>query len=55
MPVEREEILTWLMLSEGSGFTGGTATIEVIGPDRLSIQKGFINGAKFHNGQIVGG
>ena len=55
MPVEREEILTWLMLSEGSGFTGGTATIEVIGPDGLSIQKGFINGAKFHNGQIVGG
>jgi hypothetical protein len=55
MPVEREEILTWLMLSEGAGFTGGTATIEVIGPDGLTIGKGFINGAKFHNGQIVGG
>jgi hypothetical protein len=55
MPVEREELLTWLMLSEGAGFTCGTATIEVIGPDGLTIRRGFINGAKFHNGQIVGG
>ena len=55
MPVEREEILTWLMLSEGVGFTGSTATIDVVGPDGLTIRRGFINGAKFHNGQIVGG
>jgi hypothetical protein len=55
MPVEREEILTWLMLSEGAGFTGGTATVEVTGPDGLTIRRGFINGAKFHNGQIAGG
>jgi hypothetical protein len=53
MPVEREELLTWLMLSEGAGFTCGTATIEVIGPDGLTIRRRFINGAKFHNGQIV--
>jgi hypothetical protein len=55
MPLEKEELLTWLMLSEGAGFSGGTATVEVEGPDRLMFSKGFINGAKFHNGQIVGG
>jgi hypothetical protein len=55
MPPRREEILTWLMLSEGAGFTGGTARITVTGPDGLVFAKGFINGAKFHHGQIVGG
>jgi hypothetical protein len=55
MPLEKEELLTWLMLSEGAGFSGGTATVEVEGPDGLVFSKGFINGAKFHNGQIVGG
>lgn len=55
MPLEKEELLTWLMLSEGAGFSGGTATVEVEGPDGLMFSKGFINGAKFHNGQIVGG
>ena len=43
------------MLSEGAGFSGGSATVEVIGPDGLVFSKGFLNGAKFHNGQIVGG
>jgi hypothetical protein len=55
MPPGREEILTWLMLSEGAGFTGGTARIEVTGPPGLEFSHGFFNGAKFHNGQIVGG
>src|SRR5271155_376161 len=55
MPLEKEELLTWLMLSEGAGFSGGTATVEVEGPEGLVFSKGFINGAKFHNGQIVGG
>jgi hypothetical protein len=55
MPLQQEQLLTWLMLSEGAGFKGGTASIEVAGPDGLIISKGFINGAKFHNGQIVGG
>jgi hypothetical protein len=55
MPLEQEELLTWLVLSEGAGFTGGTATVEIVGPDRLVFSKGSMNGAKFHNGQIVGG
>jgi hypothetical protein len=55
MPVGREELLTWLMLSDGAGFRGGVASIDVEGPDGLNFSSGFINGAKFHNGQIVGG
>ena len=55
MPTGREELLTWLMLSEGAGFTGGRALVDVTGPDGLTISKGFMNGAKFHHGQIVGG
>ncbi|HEY1425195.1 MAG TPA: hypothetical protein VGF50_00860 [Caulobacteraceae bacterium] len=55
MPPEREEILTWLMLSEGGGFSGGTLEMRVSGPPGLTLSKGFLNGAKFHNGQIVGG
>src|SRR5262249_34578242 len=54
-PLGREEILTWLMLSEGAGFSGGTAELRVSGPPGLSFGRGFLNGAKFHNGQIVGG
>jgi hypothetical protein len=54
MPLGQEEILTWLMLSDGDGFHGGTATIEVAGPDGLVFSKGVINGANFHHGQIVG-
>jgi hypothetical protein len=48
-------ILTWLLLSEGAGFRGGTAAIEVSGPEGLAFSTGIVNGAKFHNGQIVGG
>ncbi len=55
MPVGQEELLTWLLLSEGAGFKGGAATIEVTGPPGLGFSSGVINGAKFHNGQIVGG
>ena len=55
MPVGHEELLTWLLLSEGAGFRGGAATIEVTGPPGLAFSSGVINGAKFHNGQIVGG
>jgi hypothetical protein len=55
MPTGREELLTWLMLSEGAGFTGGRAFVDVAGPDGLTISKGVMNGAKFHHGQIVGG
>jgi hypothetical protein len=55
MPTGQEQLLTWLMLSEGAGFTGGTATIEASGPAGLSFGKGIMNGAKFHHGQIVGG
>ncbi len=55
MPVGQEEILTWLMLSEGGGFSGGTLELSVTGPGGLSLTRGFLNGAKFHNGQIVGG
>lgn len=55
MPVGREGILTWLLLSEGAGFRGGTAAIEVSGPEGLAFSTGIVNGAKFHNGQIVGG
>jgi hypothetical protein len=55
MPVGHAEILTWLMLSEGSGFSGGTLELRVSGPGGLRLTRGFLNGAKFHNGQIVGG
>jgi len=55
MPVGQDGILTWLLLSDGAGFRGGTAAIEVSGPEGLAFSTGIINGAKFHNGQIVGG
>jgi hypothetical protein len=55
MPLDTEEILTWLFLSEGDGFTGGSMDVEVSGSDGLTISRGFMNGANFHNGQIVGG
>lgn len=50
-----EEIrVTWLMLSEGAGFSDGTLAIRVNGPEGLAITGGHMEGAKFHNGQIVG-
>jgi hypothetical protein len=42
------------LLSEGAGFRGGTAAIEVSGPEGPTFSTGIVNGAKFHNGQIVG-
>jgi hypothetical protein len=54
MPVGEETRVTWLMLSEGAGFNDGTLTIHVSGPDGLTITGGYLDGSKFHNGQIVG-
>ena len=34
MPLDTEEILTWLFLSEGDGFTGGSMDVEVSGSGR---------------------
>jgi hypothetical protein len=55
MPLDQEEILTWLLLSRGAGFAGGEMDVEVGGPEGLTISSAFMNGANFHNGQIVGG
>ena len=52
--LSEQAAVTWLMLSEGAGFTDGTLTIRVTGPDGLAVTRGFMEGAKFHNGQIVG-
>ena len=49
-----ETRVTWLMLSEGAGFNDGTLAIHVNGPDGLAIASGYMEGSKFHNGQIVG-
>ncbi len=45
---------TWLVLSDGAGFTDARAVLTVEGPEGLSLQQIFVNGCKFHNGQIVG-
>ena len=54
IPPGKEKTATWLLLSQGAGFLGGTATIRVSGPDPLVLSRGFIDGCKFHHGQIVG-
>jgi hypothetical protein len=54
MPLSRETLVTWLLLSEGAGFNEATLAIRVTGPDGLTIMHGHMEGAKFHNGQIVG-
>jgi hypothetical protein len=54
VPLEKEVLVTWLMLSEGAGFNDGTLAIRVNGPDGLAITRGYMEGSKFHNGQIVG-
>ena len=46
---------TWLMLSQGAGFNGGTAAIRLTGPDTLALSRAIMSCHKFHNGQIVGG
>ena len=54
VPLLEETRVTWLMLSEGAGFNDGTLAIHVNGPDGLAIASGYMEGSKFHNGQIVG-
>ena len=54
VPLSEEARVTWLMLSEGAGFNDGTLAIHVSGPDGLAITGGYMEGSKFHNGQIVG-
>ena len=54
VPLSEETRVTWLMLSEGAGFNDGTLDIEVHGPDGLAVTRGYMEGSKFHNGQIVG-
>jgi hypothetical protein len=54
IPISSKRLGTWLMLSQGAGFHGGTVTIRCIGPDTLVPSRAIISGHKFHNGQIVG-
>jgi hypothetical protein len=54
VPLSEEIRVTWLMLSEGAGFDEGTLAVRVSGPDGLTIKNGYLDGSKFHNGQIVG-
>jgi len=54
VPLSKEVRVTWLMLSEGAGFNDGTLAIHVNGPDGLAMTRGYMEGSKFHNGQIVG-
>jgi hypothetical protein len=54
VPLLEEIPVTWLMLSEGAGFNDGMLAIHVNGPDGLTITSGYMEGSKFHNGQIVG-
>jgi hypothetical protein len=54
VPLSEEIRVTWLMLSEGAGFNDGALAIRVSGPDGLAITSGYMEGSKFHNGQIVG-
>ena len=54
VPLGEDIAVTWLMLSEGAGFNDGTLVIHVNGPDGLAITRGYMDGSKFHNGQIVG-
>jgi hypothetical protein len=54
IPVGSKRLATWLILSQGAGFRGGTATIRLSGPDTLKLPRAIVSGCKFHNGQIVG-
>jgi hypothetical protein len=54
IPIDSKRLATWLILSQGAGFSGGTATIRVSGPETLTLPSAIISGCKFHNGQIVG-
>lgn len=54
IPIGSKRLATWLILSQGAGFSGGTAAIRLSGPGILILSKAIISGCKFHNGQIVG-
>jgi len=54
IPVGKQKNVKWMILSQGAGFSGGTATIRVSGPAELVLAKGAMKGFKFHHGQIVG-
>jgi hypothetical protein len=54
IPIGTKRLATWLILSQGAGFSGGTATVSLSGPDTMILSKAIISGCKFHNGQIVG-
>lgn len=54
VPLGEQILVTWLMLSEGAGFHDGTLAIRINGSDGLAVRHGYMDGAKFHNGQIVG-
>jgi hypothetical protein len=54
IPIGAKRLATWLILSQGSGFRGGTATIRLSGPNTLMLSRAIISGCKFHNGQVVG-
>jgi hypothetical protein len=54
IPVGKQKNVKWMILSQGGGFSGGTATIRVSGPEELVFSTGAMRGFKFHNGQIVG-
>ena len=54
IPVGKQKNLKWMILSQGGGFRGGTATIRVTGPAELVLATGAMRGFKFHSGQIVG-
>lgn len=54
MALQEDTRVTWLMLSEGAGFNGGSLVIHVTGPQGLTVVSGYLDGSKFHNGQIVG-
>lgn len=53
-PVAENTSVQWLVLSDGAGFSSGCVTLTVKGPDSLKLNHLFINGCKFHNGQICG-
>jgi hypothetical protein len=49
-----KRLATWLILSQGAGFSGGTASLRLSGRGTLVLPRAIISGCKFHNGQIVG-
>ncbi len=54
IPVGKQTNVRWMILSQGAGFNGGTATIRLSGQAAPALSKGAMKGFKFHNGQIVG-